>query len=448
MDNTTPAAPSPPDGPRGVARQTLSGDPSLGGVPLNSVGASILLEDYKLWQRELEKQDRWFSQSIWTVLAGASAGLLLIRSLPLPERAVAECAIVGVAGLFVSMSADFLVGRVRSYLMVARHVAAVRAVTGSRAMLGLSQRFATPGAPLLSDSPEAFTRTCVAGARSPFRSLYGMHWVVLTLLYVMLGFGLQYDLNSLLWTTISAGFAAVHLLSFSLLFKWRASEAETVGEFIVTLARDRGIGVARDGEARLLGWIERFRRNRSVVVEAAAVVPVLIEWEDRRYRRHSGIDWVSVVSVLVRKRRRGGATTIPMQLARQLIARPHGRSRLRSIKRKLYEAFLARWLIRTAGHETVLAAWLELIPFGCATVVGIRAAAHEYFGKTIDDLDVIDGVLLAERISISSGRFDPGRIERVIGWAVTSGLIPEGRRTEALQRAESMRKRTVKTDNP
>ncbi|MGO9290594.1 MAG: hypothetical protein ACLQIJ_17820, partial [Polyangia bacterium] len=71
----------------------------MGGVPLKSVGASILLEDYKLWQRELEKQDRWFSQSIWTVLAGTSAGLLLIRSLPLPERAFAECAIVGVVSI-------------------------------------------------------------------------------------------------------------------------------------------------------------------------------------------------------------------------------------------------------------------------------------------------------------------------------------------------------------
>lgn len=407
---------------------------------LTDLGTAVLLEDYKLWQRELEKQDRWFSQALWTVLAGASAGFMLIRPLQVPVRVAAECVLVVVAGLFVSMSGDFLVGRVRSYLVVARHVAAVRKATGSLRGVALPDQFAAPGAPLISDSPEAYARTSVAGARSPFRALYSMHQAVLVLLYVLLGVALSFDLATPIWWEASAGLGFVHLLAFSLLFKWRASEAETSGEFAVTVARDLGLGVARDGEARLLSWVRRFRRDTSVVSEAKEAWPAMVAWEDHRFWQHGGVDWISVASVLVRRRSRGGASTIGMQLARQLIKNPHVRATRRSrLIRKLFEATLARWLIKTVGHRVVLAAWLESIPFGHSSVIGVRDAARAYLGKNLADLDVVDGVLLAERISISSGKFDPARQQRVIAWAASHGFLTQPQQEDALGRARRMR---------
>src|SRR4051812_36252592 len=71
----------------------------------SDLGEKILLEDYKMWQRELEKQDRWMPQSLWTVLAGVAAGLVLVRQLERADRVAVAVALVVVAGVFISMSA-------------------------------------------------------------------------------------------------------------------------------------------------------------------------------------------------------------------------------------------------------------------------------------------------------------------------------------------------------
>jgi hypothetical protein len=65
-----------------------------GGVPVDSVEddtkkmrREIALEDYRAWLRELEKQDRWYAQTVWALVAALGAALLPLKKRPDSRRA-------------------------------------------------------------------------------------------------------------------------------------------------------------------------------------------------------------------------------------------------------------------------------------------------------------------------------------------------------------------------
>ena len=69
---------------------------------------------------------------------------------------------------------------------------------------------------------------------------------------------------------------------------------------------------------------------------------MIVVLEDKRYLRHRGVDWRSVARIVwqaIWRRRRGGASTIEMQLIRTILDR-----RERTVRRKLNEFALA-WLL-------------------------------------------------------------------------------------------------------
>jgi hypothetical protein len=92
--------------------------------PPDPFALQILLEDYKLWLRELEKQDRWLYQGVWTVLAASAGALYLVHTSEQQIRLPAAIAIGVVAIAFIILNGDFLATRVSSYRMVSRRVAA------------------------------------------------------------------------------------------------------------------------------------------------------------------------------------------------------------------------------------------------------------------------------------------------------------------------------------
>ncbi|MEM9169160.1 MAG: transglycosylase domain-containing protein, partial [Pseudomonadota bacterium] len=104
----------------------------------------------------------------------------------------------------------------------------------------------------------------------------------------------------------------------------------------------------------------------------------LIAIEDKRFRRHGGVDPGAIVRAAasnVRARRIvSGASTITMQTARLLEPRP------RTPGAKLIEAFRAWQLERRLTKDAVLERYLTLAPYGGA-LEGVRAASLAYFGK-------------------------------------------------------------------
>ncbi|MEW6283650.1 MAG: PBP1A family penicillin-binding protein, partial [Candidatus Eremiobacterota bacterium] len=114
--------------------------------------------------------------------------------------------------------------------------------------------------------------------------------------------------------------------------------------------------------------------------------------EDRRFRMHRGVDPVGVVRAAYldfKGRDRQGASTITMQLARNLFLTPK-----RSIDRKIREALLAVQIEKKFTKDEILELYLNQIYFG-AGAHGVHAAANVYFGKKAKDLTVAESAMLA-----------------------------------------------------
>jgi penicillin-binding protein 1C len=114
--------------------------------------------------------------------------------------------------------------------------------------------------------------------------------------------------------------------------------------------------------------------------------------EDKRFGLHPGVDVLAVARALRDNLRAGrvvsGASTIPQQLARQLVPRR------RSLAGKAQEAL---WAVRLSLHlspDTILRSYLNRVPLG-RDVLGVEAAAQAYFGRPARALSLGQAALLA-----------------------------------------------------
>jgi penicillin-binding protein 1C len=137
----------------------------------------------------------------------------------------------------------------------------------------------------------------------------------------------------------------------------------------------------RDGTPAHVFLADDGRRRIAVTPNAVdpAYVSALIRLEDRRFGQHLGVDPVAVVRAAVTNVRRGrvvsGASTITMQVVRLCEPRP------RTLRSKLVEATRAVQLELRLSKAEILAAYLQLTPFG-RNLEGVEAASLAYFGHS------------------------------------------------------------------
>ncbi len=114
--------------------------------------------------------------------------------------------------------------------------------------------------------------------------------------------------------------------------------------------------------------------------------------EDHRFDFHPGVDLFSLFRAvwgnLTGTRRRSGASTIAMQLARIL------RPARRTYANKLRESYLALVLTDKLGRERILLEYLNRAPYGNRTR-GIERAARLYFSRPAEDLTLAQAAFLA-----------------------------------------------------
>lgn len=422
---------------RGGARKDgrVSETPDQDGKTRDAVAAQVLLEDYKLWLRELEKQDRWLYQGIWTILAASAGALYVIHNADERIRVPAAFSVGIVALAFIVINGDFLATRVSSYRMVSRRVAGLRKAARVYDILG-QEAYRLSGVPMLSDNPSAFARNAISGRTRSYRSLLLLHVVALWVVFGLLaGFlRLQGATEGAMFATLATGLATYAW--FAVRVRYRASESESVASFLVTLARDQTVNVASDAEERLGSWI-RDATDSSLLGRCQRVTKVMVAFEDRRFWWHPGVDLVAVAGRVLGRRTRGGASTIAMQLARQLVPN----LRRARVRRKVFEAILGCWLVLRYGHRRVLTAWLTRVQYGRSSIVGLVNAADRYFGKRPEELDELDALLLAERVTVYTGRYYPERVDRLAAWALRRGFISETQRQDAAARYAAMQAR-------
>ncbi|MCK0178727.1 transglycosylase domain-containing protein [Flavobacteriaceae bacterium S0862] len=131
------------------------------------------------------------------------------------------------------------------------------------------------------------------------------------------------------------------------------------------------------------------------------LVDALIATEDARYHKHAGIDARGTLRAFAYLGKKGGASTISQQLARQLFVGEHSQSTLERITQKFKEWVLAIRLERQYTKEEIIAQYFNIYDFGNYGD-GIRSAASIYFDKKPMDLDIKESAMLVGMFKNSS----------------------------------------------
>ncbi len=122
--------------------------------------------------------------------------------------------------------------------------------------------------------------------------------------------------------------------------------------------------------------------------------------EDRRFYSHWGIDPRGIGRALVANIRAGGVreggSTITQQLAKTSFL-----SSDRSIKRKAQEVIIAFWLEAWLTKDEILSRYLSSVYFGDG-IYGLRGAAHHYFGRDPENLNLAQSAMLAGMVQAPS----------------------------------------------
>lgn len=131
-------------------------------------------------------------------------------------------------------------------------------------------------------------------------------------------------------------------------------------------------------------------------VDFDAIAPVLVQSvmmsEDGQYCAHDGIDWEAlnlVIDDALEGEATRGASTIPMQTAKNLFLPPH-----RSILRKALEIPLAMWMDVVWSKKRLMEIYLNVAEWAPG-IYGVEAASQAYFGVPAAKLSARQAALLA-----------------------------------------------------
>ena len=153
--------------------------------------------------------------------------------------------------------------------------------------------------------------------------------------------------------------------------------------------------VVTDSEGELLGartaadgqW--RFPPSKTVPERFEKAI---LQFEDKHFYYHPGVNPVSMVRALVGNIRAGritsGGSTITMQVIRL------SRGKERTIRQKIIESVQAILLEVRFSKKNILSMYASHAPFG-GNVVGLEAASWRYFGRTADELSWAEAATLA-----------------------------------------------------
>ena len=142
------------------------------------------------------------------------------------------------------------------------------------------------------------------------------------------------------------------------------------------------------------------------------MVNALIATEDERFYEHAGIDWRGTLRAFVYLGKRGGASTISQQLARQIFVGVRSRNIVKTVLQKAQEWVIAIQLEQRYTKKEILAMYLNKYDFGYQAD-GVQSAAKIFFNKTPQALSIEESATLVGMLKNSS-LFNPiRRPERV-----------------------------------
>src|SRR5690242_901667 len=214
-------------------------------------------------------------------------------------------------------------------------------------------------------------------------------------------------------------FARTFALTASFLLSFGAGFAYASWAMVCRAGRCPSASALRDYEPRQTSkilaadgrLIAELGLEKRTVVKLQDIPPIVREAfltiEDKRFYKHSGIDWIRVPGALLTDLKNRnfseGFSTLTMQLARNIF--PERISREKSLVRKLKEAKVARAIEDEYPKDKILELYLNQINLGNGAY-GVETASQRYFGKSVRDLNLAEAATLAA-IPKAPERYNP-----------------------------------------
>lgn len=153
-----------------------------------------------------------------------------------------------------------------------------------------------------------------------------------------------------------------------------------------------------------------FRENRTPIKFddlPKHLVNALIATEDARFYDHAGVDAKGTVRALAFLGTRGGASTISQQLAKQFFTDQVASSKWERGMQKIKEWIIATRLERRYTKEEIITMYFNVYDF-LNLAIGIESAAHIYFDKAPQELNVEESAMLVGMFK-NSALYNPKR---------------------------------------
>ena len=132
-----------------------------------------------------------------------------------------------------------------------------------------------------------------------------------------------------------------------------------------------------------------------------AMIEALVATEDERFYSHSGIDFRGTARAVFYLGKKGGASTITQQLARQLFVGVRSQNTFQAIVQKIKEWVIAIRLERRYTKNEIITMYLNIYDFNY-NADGLRSASSIYFSKKPIELDLSEAAILVGMLKNSS----------------------------------------------
>lgn len=165
--------------------------------------------------------------------------------------------------------------------------------------------------------------------------------------------------------------------------------------------------------------------------------------EDKNFYKHQGFDPFGIIRGVLKiftLGRAQGGSTLTQQLVKNVLLSPE-----RSVFRKIKEFVLSIQIEKKYSKDEILLMYLNEAPYG-GTAWGVETASETYFGKKVNDLNLVESAILAgfpQRPSAyspysSTPRAFIGRTQAVLRRMREDGYIDRDQEKEALSQLETM----------
>lgn len=215
----------------------------------------------------------------------------------------------------------------------------------------------------------------------------------------------------LMWYLFFAGTLTLGLLFVGAAFEWYGpmpdlQELENPKTNLATQI------ISSDGEILGKYYLDDNRTPITYEELPQNMVQALIATEDERFYDHAGIDWKGTLRAFTYLGKRGGASTITQQLARQIFVGIRSRNKFKAVLQKAQEWVIAVQLEQRYTKNEILSLYLNKYDFGYQAD-GVRSAAKIFFNKTPLTLNIEESATLVGMLKNSSLYNPIRRPERV-----------------------------------